>query len=71
MAKPWGDPFVGVRLPLPMLAAAKTKAAEKGLTLSGFIRNAVSDLLEKEGVNWHTFSEPTPGQTTFDELTNA
>ena len=71
MQKPWGDPFVGFRLPPPMLAAAKAYAAQNGLSLSGLIRNAVSDLLEKEGVDWHTFSEPIPGQTTFDDLTNA
>ena len=71
MSKPWGDPFVGVRLPPPMLAAAKTHAMETGQTLSGLIRNSVSDYLEKEGVNWQTYSEPIPGQTTLDDITDA
>jgi len=71
MAKPWSAPFAGVRLPRPMLAAAKAHAAETGQTLSGLIRQAIADHLEKEGVDWPTCSEPIPGQTTLDDLTDA
>ena len=71
MSKPWGDPFVGVRLPPPMLAAAKAYAAEKGLTLSGLIRDALADHLERDGVNWHTPPKPTPGQMTLEDVTDA
>ena len=71
MSKPWGDPFVGVRLPPPMLAAAKAYAAETGLTLSGLIREAIADRLKQEGVDWRTFSEPITGQTTLDDITDA
>ena len=73
MYKPsYGQPFVGVRLPSPMLAAAKQHAADTGTTLSGLIRDSLADRLDKAGIDWHNIpSEPIDGQTTLDDAINA
>ena len=75
MPKPWnpawGSPFVGLRLSPSVLAASKEAAQTHGTTLSGYIRDALIERLDKDGVNWRTASEPTPGQVTLDDAINA
>lgn len=63
----WGSPFVGLRLPEPLLETTKKAAQLNGTTLSGYIREAIMDRLEKEGVDWQPPAETTPGQITLDD----
>ena len=67
-SKPYGDPLTAVRLPAPMLAAARAHAHELGTTLSALIRDALADRLDNDGVNWPTASQPIEGQTTIDDV---
>ena len=69
--KAYGDPLTAVRLPSPMLAAARMDAARHGLTLSGLIRDALSDRLDQDGVNWRTPSETIQGQQSLEDLIDA
>lgn len=72
MYKPeYGDPVVTLRLPKGMIAAARMLAARDDMTFSSLVRDMLSDRLDQEGINWCTPSEPTPGQLTLNDVTDA
>ena len=71
MANRYGDPIVALRLPRPMISAAKIAARRHDTTLSGFLRDLLTAQLLKDGIDWTKPSEPIPGQQTIDDVTNA
>ena len=69
MYKPeYGDPVVCVRLPKPMISAARLAAKQHDTTLSGLVRSLLDDQLKQDGIAWSRSSEPTPGQQTIDDV---
>lgn len=67
----WGSPFVGLRLREEVLACVKYAAKANDTTVSGYIRDAVLERLDRDGIDWPLPSEPTPGQVTLDDAMNA
>ena len=71
MWKPeYGNPTMTIRLPKPMIAAAKRCARLHDTNVSELIRGLLADQLEDDGINWQTI-KPTPGQTSIDDYTEA
>ena len=60
----YGDPIVALRLPRPMIAAARVAARRHDTTLSGLLRDLVAQQLVQDGIDWTTPPEPIPGQTS-------
>lgn len=71
MAKQWGDPVVALRLPRPMITAAKIAARQHDTTLSGLMRDLLAQQLVKDGIDWTVAPEPIPGQQSIDDVTSA
>ena len=77
MYKPeYGHPTIALRIPKPMITAAKVAARKHGTTLSGLIRDCLAEKLSQDGISWQTPPTPTPGQKSIDdylldEATNA
>ena len=72
MYKPeYGDPVVTIRLPKPMISAAKMAAQKHSTTFSGLIRQLLADQLEQDGLTWQKPTEPIKGQTSIDDYQNA
>ena len=69
--KRYGDPVVALRLPRPMIAAARIAARNHDTTLSGLLRDLLMQQLVEDGIDWTAPSEPIPGQQTFDDVTSA
>lgn len=67
----YGDPVVALRLPRPMIAAAKIAARNHDTTLSGLMRDLIVQQLTLDGIDWTKPSEPIPGQQTLDDCINA
>ena len=62
----YGEPVVALRLPKPMIAAAKVAARRHDTTLSGLMRDLLAQQLDLDGIDWKT-PTPTPGQKSIDE----
>jgi len=67
----YGDPVVALRLPRPMIAAARIAARNHDTTLSGLMRDLLTQQLVEDGIDWTAPSEPIPGQQTIDGLPSA
>ena len=63
----YGDPIVALRLPRPMIAAARVAARRHDTTLSGLMRDLLAQQLLQDGIDWTKPSEPTPGQKSIDD----
>ena len=67
----YGEPVVTLRIPKPMIAAAKVSARRHDTTLSGLMRDLLTKQLDQDGIDWRTPSEPIEGQQTIDDVTSA
>ena len=67
----YGDPVVALRLPRPMIAAARIAARNHDTTLSGLLRDLLTEQLVKDGIDWTAPSEPIPGQQSIDDYQDA
>ena len=71
MWKPeYGDPTMTIRLPRPMIAAAKRCARLHNTNVSELLRRLLAEQLDTDGIDWQTV-KPTPGQTSLDEYIDA
>lgn len=60
----WGDPMIGIRMPKPVIKAAKRMAFDENMTLSSLVRELVTrELLEKGYAV--TDQEELDGQISF------
>ena len=61
----WGDPVVGIRMPRPVIKAAKRMAWNENMTFSSLVRELLTkELLEK---GYSITDEPADGQISFDD----
>lgn len=67
----YGDPVVALRLPPPMIAAARIAARRHDTTLSGLLRDLLAQQLVIDGIDWTTPSAPIPGQQSIDDIQDA
>ena len=72
MYKPeYGHPTVAMRIPRPMIVAAKICARRHGVTLSELMRDCLAQQLDQDGIPWQTPPAPTPGQKSIDDYLDA
>lgn len=54
-----------------MIAAARIAAKHHDTTMSGLLRDLLTQQLVKDGIDWTAPSEPIPGQQSIDDYQDA
>ncbi len=60
----YGEPIIAIRMPAPLIAAAKIYARDHGTNLSAMMRELLTKELRSAGID--LTPKPLPGQMTIE-----